>query len=159
MIALIRTHKRGHSHFLCELDIMAFSEQQVRQRMEDRGISDEEFVICGFSDWNVNRIMTLSEVYLLKKCIVDLYDGDDYIVRYLLQKGASVISIVTHYYVFASADEKEAMIVLFRLKNVERDLVVELFFSLKTWINTMYSYLESGLLLNTPKGFYIDMTP
>ncbi len=57
-------------------------------------------------------MMTLSDVYLLKKSIIGLYDGDDYIVQYLLKKGYSTRSIVTRYYLFLSKDENRDVYLL-----------------------------------------------
>lgn len=48
MIAIIRTREDGRSKALCKLDIMNFTESQVRDRMEERGIKDDTFFICGF---------------------------------------------------------------------------------------------------------------
>ncbi|HEN9366478.1 TPA: hypothetical protein U9H59_001358 [Streptococcus agalactiae] len=153
MIAIIRTREKGRSQFLCELDIMQFTENQVRDRMIERGIKDGAFFICGFSDWNVDRIMSLSEVYLLKRCIVGLYDGDDYIVQYLLKKGLSVLAIVTKFYVFLSKDETIAMQSL--LQHADIKAIIDFFYKSGTWVNAINAYVERGILLNTPKGFYI----
>ncbi|PIA85349.1 hypothetical protein ADO07_00695 [Streptococcus parauberis] len=46
---------------------MQFTENQVRDRMIERSIKDDAFFVCGFTDWEVDRMMTLSDVYLLKK--------------------------------------------------------------------------------------------
>lgn len=153
MIAIIRTHSRGNSQLLCELDIMQFTESQVRDRLYERGIKEDAFFICGFSDWDVDRIMSLKEVYLLKRCIIGLYDGDDYIVQYLLNKGLSVHAIVTKFYIFLSKDEKEAM--RYVLKNVEFDSLIDFWQQSGTWINALNAYIEKGVLLNTQKGFYV----
>lgn len=67
--------------------------------------------------------MSLSETYLLKKCINELYDGDDFVVRYLLEKGYSILKIVSQYYLFISKDEIEVMRYL--LKNSDLDSVIE----------------------------------
>lgn len=153
MIAIIRTHEKGRSQFLCELDIMQFTESQVRERMIERGIRDDAFFICGFSDWEVDRIMSLTEVYLLKRCIIALYDGDDYIVRFLLKRGLSVHSIVTKFYIFLTKDEKEAM--GYVLKNVSFESLIDFWQRSVTWVNALNAYIEKGILLNTSKGFYV----
>ncbi|HEN0407603.1 TPA: hypothetical protein U5Y67_000094 [Streptococcus agalactiae] len=153
MIAIIRTHEKGRSQFLCELDIMQFTESQVRERMIERGIKDDAFFICGFSDWEVDRIMSLTEVYLLKRCIIGLYDGDDYIVRFLLKRGLSVHSIVTKFYIFLTKDEKEAM--GYVLKNVSFESLIDFWQRSVTWLNALNAYIEKGILLNTSKGFYV----
>lgn len=156
MIAKIRTHSKGNSRLLCELDIMQFTESQVRDRLYERGIKEDAFFICGFSDWDVDRIMSLKEVYLLKRCIVGLYDGDDYIVQYLLNKGLSVHAIVTKFYIFLSRDEKEAM--KYVLKYVSFDSLIDFWQRSVSWVNALNAYIESGILLNTSKGFYVLKT-
>lgn len=153
MIAIIRTHEKGSSQQLCELDIMQFTENQVRNRMLERGIKDDAFFVCGFSDWDIDRIMTLSEVYLLKKCIVGLYNCDDYIVKYLLKKGLPINSIVTRYYTFLSKDENRVMKHI--LKNVEFDSLIDFWQRSGTWVNAINAYIDKGILLNTEKGFYV----
>lgn len=153
MIAIIRTHEKGRSQLLCELDIMQFTENQVRDRMIERGIKDDAFFVCGFTDWEVDRVMTLSDVYLLKKCIIGLYDGDDYIVQYLLKKGYSTRSIVTRYYLFLSKDENRAMKHI--LKHVEFDSLIDFWQRSGTWVNAINAYFDQGILLNTEKGFYV----
>lgn len=102
---------------------MQFTENQVRDRMIERGIKDDAFFVCGFTDWEVDRMMTLSDVYLLKKSIIGLYDGDDYIFQYLLKKGYSTRSIVTRYYLFLSKDENRVMKEL--LKNVDLGSLID----------------------------------
>lgn len=153
MIATIRTRDKGKSNLLCELDIMQFTENQVRERMQERGITDDAFFICGFTDWEIDRILSLTEVYLLKKCICELYDNDDFIICYLLKKGLSVTEIITQYYVYLGSDEISAM--QFLLKHADFNSVIEFFHRSGTWVNAVNAYIESGLLLNTVKGFYI----
>ncbi|HEN0128870.1 TPA: hypothetical protein U3Q82_001159 [Streptococcus agalactiae] len=153
MIAIVRTREGGRSKALCELDIMNFTESQVRDRMEERGIKDDTFFICGFSDWGIDRTMSLSESYLLKKCINELYDGDDYVVRFLLVKGYSIFKIVSQYYQYISKDEIKVMRYL--LKNADFDSVLEFWFKTKTWANAVDVYIENGVVLNTEKGFYV----
>ena len=107
MIANIRVHDSGYSRPLCQLDLMKFTEEQVRDRMHERGIDDDSFFICGFEDWGVDTIMSLCEAYYLKKCINELYDGDDFIVIYQLKKHQSPSFIISHYYIFKTKDELE----------------------------------------------------
>lgn len=153
MIARIRTRERGKSQFLCELNIMQFTEGQVRDRMQERGIKDDTFFVCGFSDWGIDRIMYLSDCYLLKKCINELYDGDDYIVRFLLQRGDSIINIVSQYYQFSSDDELDVMKEVF--KNRELDVIIDYWCNSGSWLNAIGELEDSGSLLRTEKGFFI----
>ena len=76
MIANIRVLNEGNFDYLCELDIMKYSQEQILERMQERGIAKDNFFICGISDWEVDKIMSLDEVYLLKKVVLELYDGD-----------------------------------------------------------------------------------
>jgi len=80
MIANIRVLREGNFEFLCELDIMKYSQEQVLERINERGIDKDNFFICGISDWEVDKIMSLDEVYLLKKAVLELYDGDECII-------------------------------------------------------------------------------
>ena len=96
MIANIRVHIDGQSRELCFLDLMKFSEQQVRERMEEKGFSDQSFLMCGCSDWEVDSILSLDEAYVLKRMIVELYDGDDFIVLHLLKYNKSFSEILIH---------------------------------------------------------------
>ncbi|WP_195405282.1 hypothetical protein [Streptococcus constellatus] len=154
MIANIRVHADGQSRGLCQLDLMKFSEDQVRERMEERGFSDESFFICGFSDWEVDSILSLDEAYLLKKMIVELYDGDDFIVVHLLKNHKSFSEVVKHYYRFLTKDEVQLMKILW--KNVEIESVVDFFYQVNNWVSAVQVYVEKGVVLNTSKGFYID---
>ncbi|EQB7810687.1 MULTISPECIES: hypothetical protein [Streptococcus] len=153
MIALIRTKERGYGKDLCQLDLLKFTEEQVRNRMKERGIKDDTFFICGFVDWEVDRIMSLSEAYLLKRCLLELYDGDSFIIRYLLKRGLSVTEIVTKHYLFLSKDETIAMQSL--LQHADIKAIIDFFYKSGTWVNAINAYVERGILLNTPKGFYI----
>ena len=105
MIANIRVLREGNFEFLCELDIMKYSQEQVLERINERGIDKDNFFICGISDWEVDKIMSLDEVYLLKKAVLELYDGDEYIVKFQLQHYIPVTKIATRYYRFCSKDE------------------------------------------------------
>lgn len=70
MIANIRVLNEGNFEFLCELDIMKYSRDQILERMKERGIEKDNFFICGISDWQVDKIMSLDEFYshlVLKK--------------------------------------------------------------------------------------------
>ncbi|MGT2896006.1 hypothetical protein ACVRZR_06450 [Streptococcus entericus] len=154
MIATIRTHANGNSHYLCDLDLMKFSEEQVRERMRERGISDDAFFICGFKDWGIDSILSLREAYMLKLQIEHLYDGDDYLIRFMLRSRKSLYDIETHYYKFFSKDELAVMQHL--LKHAETAPLLEAFFRAGSWVNFMLAYVEAGYILNTPRGFYLD---
>lgn len=86
MIANIRVLNEGNFDYLCELDIMKHSQEQIVARLKELGIDKGNFFVCGITDWEVDKIMSLDEVYLLKKVVLDLYDGDDYVVRFQLQR-------------------------------------------------------------------------
>lgn len=152
MIAVIRIHENGNSRELCRLDLLKFSEEQVRSRMEERGIRDDAFFICGFEDWNVDVILSLGQAYLLKRCLLDLYDGDEYVIVRLIRKHLSWSEIISRYYVFATTSDLEIMQILF--ENSCSDRLLSLFRRCQTWNNFFAQCEQQGLLLTTPKGFY-----
>lgn len=141
MIANIRIRDSGKSRFLCQLDLMRFSEEQVRERMSERGIRDDTFFVCGFVDWNVDSEMSLTLAYALKKCVQELYDGDESIVVHLLKRHVPVTEIISHYYHLVSKDEVQTVTYLLKRDNLLKDILTD--------------YIERGVLLNTEKGFYV----
>ena len=126
MIANIRVLNEGNFEFLCELDVMKYNQEQVLERINERGIDKDNFIICGISDWEVDKIMSLDEVYLLKKAVLDLYDGDDYVVRFQLQRYVPIKKIISTYYQFCSKDEVATVIQL--SKNLDIGLLINYFF-------------------------------
>lgn len=100
--------------------------------------------------------MSLKEAYQLKRCIVEVYDGDEYLVIYQLKKGASLLQIFSNYYRFVSRDELVTMQYLLRDVSVED--IVKYFFATESWVNALNNYVLQGVLLNTPKGFYVSVT-
>lgn len=155
MIANIRIRADGQSSALCPLDLMKFCIDDVWQRMKERGIAKDSFFICGFSDWGIDTVLTLEEAYLLKTAIVGLYDGDDYVVQHMLRNHKPISEVISHYYRFLSKDEVEVMQHL--LRNQEVSSVVEFFFKANNWISALQLYINQGLILNTKKGFYIQV--
>lgn len=155
MIANIRIRADGQSSALCPLDLMKFGIDDVRQRMKERGIANNSFFICGFSDWGIDTVLTLEEAYLLKTAIIGFYDGDDYVVRHMLRNHKPISEVISHYYRFLSKDEVEVMQHL--LRNQEVSSVVEFFFKANNWISALQLYINQGLILNTKKGFYIQV--
>ena len=154
MLANIRVRENGESRFLFELDLMKFTKEQVQERINERGLDEESFFVCGFSDWGVDTIFTLGKAYLLKKIIVDLYEGDEFVVSYLLKQGKSLVDIATRTYRFLTKDEAELMVKL--LEHAEFSTVIEFFYKTGSWITAVNSYIEEGVVLNTPKGFYVE---
>lgn len=152
MIANIRVLREGNFEFLCELDIMKYSQEQVLERINERGIDKDNFFICGISDWEVDKIMSLDEVYLLKKAVLDLYDGDDYVVRFQLQRYVPIKKIISTYYKFCSKDEVATVIQL--SKNLDIGLLINYFFKCGNWVTAFQGFIEQGEILNTPIGFY-----
>ena len=154
MIANIRVLTDGNSRSLCQLDLMKFSKEAVLARMEERGIKEDSFFICGFSDWEVDSIMSLQEAYLLKKVILELYDGDDFLVQHMLKHHQSPSFIMSHYYRFVSKDETALMKQL--LEGADMDSVVEFFFQASSWVRAIQAYIDQGVVLNTSKGSYVS---
>lgn len=152
MIANIRVLNEGNFDYLCELDIMKHSQEQIVARLKELGIDKDSFFVCGIKDWEVDKIMSLDEVYLLKKAVLDLYDGDDYVVRFQLQRYVPIKKIVSTYYQFCSSDEVATVIQL--SKNLDIGLLINYFFKCGNWVTAFQGFVEQGEVLNTPKGFY-----
>ncbi|NLQ60088.1 hypothetical protein D3827_09950 [Streptococcus mutans] len=154
MIAIIRVRDGTNSNFLCELDLMRFTEEQVRERMSERGIRNGAFFVCGFVDWEVDRVMTLQEAYALKKCILGLYDGDDYVVQELLKRYKPFGEIISSWYKFCSKNEVETVQRL--LSGMESEELIDCFYKFSSWPRLVANYINTGCLLQTNKGFYIN---
>lgn len=154
MIAVIRIRNETNSSALCELDLMRFTEEQVRERMSERGIRDGAFFVCGFVDWEVDRVMTLQEAYALKKCILGLYDGDDYVVQELLKRHKPFGEIISNWYKFCSKNEVETVQRL--LSGMESEELIDCFYKFSSWPRLVANYINTGYLLQTNKGFYIN---
>ena len=152
MIASIRVLNEGNFDYLCELDIMKHSQEQIVARLKELGIDKGNFFVCGITDWEVDKIMSLDEVYLLKKAVLDLYDGDDYVVRFQLQRYVPINKIISTYYQFCSKDEVATVIQL--AKNVDIGLLINYFFKCGNWVTAFQGFIEQGEILNTPIGFY-----
>ncbi|MXQ49635.1 hypothetical protein GRB29_09740 [Streptococcus pneumoniae] len=153
MIARIRIRSDGTSRELCQMDIMKFTEQQVRERMAERGIRDDAFFICGFTDWQVDTVMSLQDVYVLKRYIQLFCDGDEYLVQFMLQRHMSLKDIVGNEYHYVSKNEVETMKYIFKQATVEQ--VVDVFYQAQNTTRLMSLYFEQNIILNTPKGFYV----
>ena len=152
MIANIRVLNEGNFDYLCELDIMKHSQEQIVARLKELGIDKGNFFVCGITDWEVDKIMSLDEVYMLKKAVLDLYDGDDYVVRFQLQRYVPIKNIISTYYQFCSKDEVATMIQL--SKNLDIGLLINYFFKCGNWVTAFQGFIEQGEILNTPIGFY-----
>ena len=152
MIANIRVLREGNFEFLCELDIMKFTQEQILERMNERGIDKGNFLICGITDWEVDKIMSLEEVYLLKKAVLELYDGDEFIVKFQLHRYVPVTQIATTYYRFCSKDEVKTMVEL--TKELDYESVINYFFRCGSWVTVFQGFIDQGEVLNTPAGFY-----
>lgn len=144
MIANIRIRDSGHSKLLCQLDLMRFSEEQVRERMIERGIRDDTFFVCGFVDWNVDSEMSLELAYALKRCIQEVYDGDETLVVDLLKRHVSPMTIISRYYRFISKDEHDTALYLLEHTNISQFMLAKA--------------LDDGVLAFNEKGFYIADT-
>lgn len=152
MIANIRVLREGNFEFLCELDIMKHTQEQVLERMKERGIEKDNFFVCGIKDWEVDKVMSLDEVYLLKKAVLELYDGEEYVVKFQLQRYIPVTRIVTTYYRFCSKDEVATFIEI--TKDLDYSKVIDYFRKCVDWNTAFYGFIEQGEILNTPAGFY-----
>ena len=152
MIANIRVLNEGNFDYLCELDIMKHSQEQIVARLKELGIEKGNFFVCGITDWEVDKIMSLDEVYLLKKAVLDLYDGDDYVVRFQLQRYVPIKKIISTYYQFCSKDEVDTIFEL--TKELDYKSVIDYFFKCGNWVTVFQGFINQGEVLNTPNGFY-----
>ena len=152
MIANIRVLNEGNFDYLCELDIMKHSQEQIVARLKELGIEKRNFFVCGITDWEVDKIMSLDEVYLLKKAVLDLYDGDDYVVRFQLQRYVPVTQIATTYYRFCSKDEATTFFEV--TKELDYQSVVNYICETGSWVIAFQGFVDQGEILNTPQGFY-----
>ena len=152
MIANIRVLNEGNFDYICELDIMKHSQEQIVARLKELGIEKRNFFVCGITDWEVDKIMSLDEVYLLKKAVLDLYDGDDYVVRFQLQRYVPVTQIVTTYYRFCSKDEAQTFFEV--TKELDYQSVVNYICETGSWVIAFQGFVDQGEILNTPAGFY-----
>ena len=125
MIANIRIRDSGQSKLLCQLDLMRFSEEQVRERMFERGIREDTCFVCGFVDWNVDSVMSLTLAYALKKCVQELYDGDESVVVHLLKRHVSVTEIISNYYHLVSKDEVQTVMYLLKRDNLLKNILTD----------------------------------
>ena len=81
-----------------------------------------------------------------------MYDGDDYVVRFQLQRYVPIKKIISTYYQFCSKDEVATVIQL--SKNFDIGLLINYFFECGNWVTAFQGFVEQGEVLNTPQGFY-----
>ena len=55
MIASIRVLNEGNFDYLCELDIMKHSQEQIVARLKELGIDKGNFFVCGISDMFLSK--------------------------------------------------------------------------------------------------------
>lgn len=144
MLANIRLRDGTYGRDFVHLDLMRFSEEQVRERMRERGIKNDEFIICGILDWGVDTEMSLGHGYVLKRYIETFYDGDETVVVHLLKQHVPIQTIVSHAYRFVSKDEAITLSYL-----LEKD---------QRLAQLLQPYIDSGECLNAPNGFYVVET-
>ena len=153
MIAKVGIIYGGNSVSLVEVDLMRFTEEEIRSRMEEKGISEDSFFIAGFSDWDVEYNLTLTEAYLIKKVILELYDGDDYVIVEMLKRRWLITEVISNYYIYVGQDECDVMKKL--LKDVSMEDLVEFFYRAKNWVTVVQSYIYHKQVFLTRKGFYV----
>lgn len=118
MIANIRLRDGTYGRDFIHLDLMRFSEEQVRERMRERGIKNEEFIICGILDWDVDTEMSLEFAYTLKRHIINFYDSDEGFVAHLLKYHIPPEEVIKHCYSFIASDEDAVIAYLLKYTNV-----------------------------------------
>ena len=81
-----------------------------------------------------------------------MYDGDDYVVRFQLQRYVPIKKIISTYYQFCSKDEVDTIFEL--TKELDYKSVIDYFFKCGNWVTVFQGFIEQGEILNTPIGFY-----
>lgn len=155
MLARIRLHKQGLGHWLPKtVDLFRFSEESIRQRLVDFGLSyDEELLVVGIEDWGLEKNMSLSEAYQIKALVQEEYAGDEFIVVHLLKNcHLSVSDVISCRYSFLSQDEKESMLIM--SDSYESRTLMKMFYCADTKNCLVGAFISSGELLNTSRGFY-----
>ncbi|HEM5196593.1 TPA: hypothetical protein U1312_001343 [Streptococcus suis] len=154
MLVKVRFHDKGIGHTLPKLiDLARFSEEEIRQRMVEYGYDyHSTLIIVRIDDWDVDCNISLPEAYCLLKLVNDAYEGDAYLVSYLLKKRVAFSEILSNRYTFLSKDEVETMSKV--ADYYDSDVLVKIFFQTKSWVNFMYAFIDRGDLLNTSRGFY-----
>ena len=155
MLAKIRLHKSGIGHWLPKVvNLFRFSEEDIRQRLVDVGLSyDEELLVVGIDDWELEKNMSLSEAYALKTLIQQEYAGDEFIVCHLLKNcKLSVSDVIRNRYSFLSRDEEEAMLVMSR--EYDSEILMKMFYRANNWVSLIVAFVNSGEILNTSRGFF-----
>ncbi|HEM3629030.1 hypothetical protein J5583_00435 [Streptococcus suis] len=158
MIVKIRYHDKGIGHTLPKLiDLTKFSEEAIRERMVEYGHDYySTLIIVRIDDWDVDINLSLTEAYNLLKLVNSVYDGDEFLVSYLLKRRVAFSEILSSRFIFLSKDEEEAMVKVSAY--YDSDTLVQIFFKTKSWGNFMCAFINNGSLLNTPKGFYWKMS-
>ncbi|MBF0777877.1 hypothetical protein [Streptococcus cuniculi] len=155
MLARIRLHKSGIGHWLPKVvELFRFSEEDIRQRLVDVGLSyDEELLVVGIDDWELEKNMSLSEAYALKTLIQQEYAGDEFVVVHLLKNcHLSVSDVINRRYSFLSRDEEEAMIALSR--EYDSEILMKMFYRANNWVSLIVAFVDAGEILNTSRGFF-----
>ncbi|HEM6035851.1 TPA: hypothetical protein U2B65_000532 [Streptococcus suis] len=157
MLAKIRFHDKGIGHTLPKLvDLARFSEEDIRQRMVEYGHDyHSTLLIVRIDDWDIDCNLSLEEAYHLLKLVNEVYDGDAYLVSYLLKRRVAFSDIMSKRYKFISKDEVETMSKV--ADHYDSDVLVRIFFQTKSWVNFMYAFIDRGDLLSTSRGFYFKV--
>ena len=156
MIGKLYIVDKGNVKMLAQVDLLRFNEEQIRSRLVDKGYAyDSEIFIGEITDWNVSNKFSLAEIKVLKLAYEELYDGDEYVLVFLLKKHVPLTKIASCYYRFLGSDEVEALATI--LKNQDAKTLCTLFFKCHSWVNLMNAYMQEGILLATPKGYYLDV--
>ncbi|MEY8700950.1 hypothetical protein AALH12_07120 [Streptococcus ferus] len=155
MLAKLKVIENDKGKVLTDsLDLFKFSEERIRERIAELGYSKRaKILVQAFTDWEVSGLsMPLEQAFFYKRLIESKYDGDDYIVSYLLSKHASVSVISSGTYRFVSKNDYETMLHFF--KDSSSKQIVSAFKVTGSWNDLIMVFVKEGLLLNTPRGFY-----
>lgn len=136
------------------IDLNRFTEADIRSRLVDYGIPyNTELTVTCIADLKVKVQMSLKMAYIINKAINELYDGDTFIVSWLLQHKWTPYEVVTNYFVFETTDDEVILNKLFSCCGKEQ--IVNYLVNGSTKADILSDFIRRGYLLATPKGFYL----
>ncbi|WP_273451256.1 hypothetical protein [Streptococcus ferus] len=155
MLAKVKVIENNQARTLTDsLDLFKYSEERVYDRIVELGYSSKaEVLVLGFTDWDVGGLsMPLHQAYYYKRIIESKYAGDEYIVSYLLSRHVSVSAISNGSYRFISKSDYKTLQHFF--KDSTKEQIISAFKVAGSWNDVILMFVQEGLLLNTPRGFY-----
>lgn len=150
--ALARSTGLGRPFF--QIDLMKGSLEQMRTWLSEKGIVEEDLLIYGFEDLNVESVMSLRDSYRLKSYICDHCDGDEFLVAELLRKRWPVDLIINSQFIFAGDKEVDLLTAFFSGRSARS--IATLIYSAGSVNNLILQYTKLGKIIWTSRGYYIS---